>query len=45
MSVKAYITREKLIWVNEDRGFFQYNNDGENLTKYVHIDHEYCFNI
>ena len=32
MSVKAYITREKLIWVNEDRGFFQYNNDGENYV-------------
>lgn len=45
MSVRAYITREKKIWVNEDRGFFQYNNDGENLTKYVHTDHEYCINI
>lgn len=45
MSVKAYITREKMIWVNEDRGFFQYNNDGENLTKYVHADHEFCLNI
>lgn len=45
MSIRAYIKREKKIWVNEDRGFFQYNNDGENLTKYVHTDHEYCFNI
>lgn len=45
MSVKAYITREKKIWVNEDRGFFQYNNDGENLTKYVHTEYEYCFDI
>ena len=45
MSIRAYITRKKLIWVNEDAGFFQYNNDGENLTKYVHTDHEYCFNI
>lgn len=43
--MKAYITREKKIWVNEDRGFFQYNNDGENLTKYVHTEYEYCFNI
>ena len=45
MSIRAYITREKMIWVNEEAGFFQYNNDGENLTKYVHTDHEYCFNI
>ena len=45
MSVRAYIIREKKIWVNEDRGFFQYNNDGENLTKYVHTDEEYCLNI
>lgn len=45
MSVRAYIVREKYIWVNEDRGFFQYNNDGENLTKYVHQDEEYCINI
>ena len=45
MSVRAYITREKLIWVNEDAGFFQYNNDGENLTKYVHTDYEFCLNI
>lgn len=43
--MKAYITREKKIWVNEDRGFFQYNNDGENLTKYVHTEYEYCFDI
>lgn len=45
MSVRAYIVREKYIWVNEDAGFFQYNNDGDNLTKYVHQDEEYCINI
>lgn len=43
MSVRAYIVREKMIWVNEDAGFFQYDNNGENLTKYVHKDQEYCF--
>ena len=45
MSVKAYILREKKIWVNEDAGFFQYDNNGENLTKYVHEDLEYVINI
>ena len=45
MSVRAYITRRKTIWVNEDAGFFQYNNNGENLTKYVHESEEYCLNI
>ena len=45
MSVRAYIAREKLIWVNEERGFFQYDNNGENLTKYVHTDYEFVLNI
>lgn len=45
MSIRAYIVREKHIWVNEDRGFFQYNNDGENLIKYTHTDKEYCLNV
>ena len=45
MSVRAYIVREKHIWVNEDRGIIQYNNDGENLTKYTHTDREFAFNI
>lgn len=45
MSVRAYILREKMIWVNEDAGFFQYDNNGENLTKYVHEDLEYVINI
>lgn len=45
MSVDAYITRKKYIWVNEDRGFFQYDNNGENLTKYVHTSEECCINF
>lgn len=45
MSVRAYIIREKHIWVNEDTGHIQYNNDGENLTKYTHTDEEFAFNI
>ena len=45
MSVRAYIVREKHIWVNEDKGFFQHNNDGKNLTKYTHTDKEFAFNI
>lgn len=45
MSVRAYITREKHIWVEEETGFFQFNNDGENLVKYTHTDEEFAFNI
>ncbi len=45
MSVRAYIIRTKKIWINEDKGFFQYNNDGENLTRYIHEDEEYAINV
>mgnify|MGYP006896773386 CR=1 FL=1 len=45
MSVRGYILREKHIWINEETGHIQYNNDGENLKRYTHQDLECAFNI
>lgn len=46
MSVRAYIIREKNIWVNETNMTFQYDNNGpDDLVKYTHTDEEYCINI
>lgn len=46
MSVRAYILREKDIWVDEESKTFEYNNnDNKNLVKYTHEDLEYAINI
>ena len=45
MSVRAYITREKDIWVDEVNKTYYDNNDGDGLIKYTHTDHEYVINI
>lgn len=45
MSVRAYITREKNIWVDEVNKTYYDNNDGDGLVKYTHTDHEYAINI
>lgn len=45
MSVRAYITRETSIWVDEVNKTYYNNNDGEGLIKYTHTDHEYVINI
>lgn len=45
MSVRAYITREKDIWVDEVNRTYYDNNDGDGLVKYTHTDEEYCINI
>lgn len=46
MSVRAYIVREKNIWVDEKNMTFQYDNNGpDSLVKYTHKDEEFCFNF
>ena len=45
MSVEGFIVREDVIWVNKERMIIQNNNDGENLTKYVHRSEEFCIDI
>lgn len=45
MSVRAYITREKSIWVDEVNKTYYDNNDGDGLVKYTHTDYECAINI
>lgn len=45
MSVRAYIERERSIWVDEVNRTYYDNNDGEGLVKYTHTDKEFAFNI
>lgn len=45
MSVEGFIVREDVIWVNKERMIIQNNNDGENLTKYIHKSEEFCIDI
>lgn len=45
MSVRAYIVREEVIWVDKVNMTFQYNNDGENLERFTHSNEEFCFNF
>ena len=45
MSVKAYIIREKTIYVDEKNKTVHDTRINENLVKYTHEDQEYCFDI
>lgn len=45
MSIRAYITREKNIWVDEVNKTYYDNNDGDGLIKYTHTDLECVINI
>lgn len=45
MSVRAYIKRERSIWVDEKNRTYYNNNNGEGLMKYTHTDNEFAFNI
>ncbi|MBR3209102.1 MAG: hypothetical protein IKF82_02420 [Bacilli bacterium] len=45
MSIRAYIVREKNIWVDETSKTYYNNNDRDNLVRYTHEDLEYAFNL
>lgn len=46
MSVRAYIVREDIIWVDkENKTFYDRYEDDKDLIRYAHKSEEFCFNF
>ena len=46
MSVRAYIVREQLVWLDiESNLIYKKRTNDKNLKEFVHKDLEYVFNI
>lgn len=47
MSVRAYISRENIIWLDENGTVYtKYpNNSNHKLKEYIHTDKTFCFNL